>query len=344
VTLDHIEELYRKLGVDLTPGDVVGESHYNDDLPDVVDELERRGIARVSDGAVCVFPTGFVRRDGAPLPLIVRKQDGGFGYAATDLAALRYRLRTLGAEEVLYVVGTPQHQHLAMVFAVARMAGWADDKVRLEHVGFGSVLGPDKKMLKSRSGESVSLGELLDEGVERARRLVDEKSPALDARERAAIAEAVGIGAVKYADLANDRIKDYVFEWNRMLAFDGNTAPYLMYAHARICSILRKAGDGPRNAPAALAIGLAEPTERALALELVQFPRTVERGADELQPHRLCQYLFELSAAFTAFYENCPVLWVDGPLRNSRLALCKLTARVLARGLDLLGIAAPEQM
>jgi arginyl-tRNA synthetase len=199
-------------------------------------------------------------------------------------------------------------------------------------------------VLKSRSGQSVGLGELLDESVERARRLVDEKSPTLDARERTAIAEVVGIGAVKYADLANDRIKDYVFDWDRMLAFDGNTAPYLMYAHARICSILRKAADGRQYVEAAADISLSEPTERALALELLQFPCTVKRSADGLQPHRLCQYLLELSAAFTAFYESCPVLWVDEPLRASRLALCKLTARVLSKGLGLLGVVAPEQM
>jgi len=246
---------------------------------------------------------------------------------------------------VLYVVGTPQHQHLSMVFAVSRMAGWADDKVRLEHVGFGSVLGPDKKMLKSRSGESIGLVELLDEGVERARRLVDEKSPDLDERVRAAIAQAVGIGAIKYADLVNDRIKDYVFDWNRMLAFDGNTAPYLMYAHARICSILSKAGAGGQDdAPVHSVIGLDAPTERALALELAQFPRVVQRTAETLKPHRLCQYLFELATAFTAFYQACPVLRAEEPVRSSRLALCMLTARVLAKGLDLLGIAAPETM
>lgn len=345
VTIDYIEALYRRLDVLLTPDDIVAESYYNADLADVVSELESKGLAVISDGAVCVFPPGFIRRDGAPLPLIVQKSDGGFGYAATDLAALRYRVRTLGAKQVLYVVGTPQHQHLSMVFAVSRMAGWADDEVRLEHVEFGSVLGPDKKMLKSRSGESVGLIELLNEGVERARRLVDEKSPDVDERVRAAIAQAVGIGAIKYADLVNDRIKDYVFDWNRMLAFDGNTAPYLMYAHARICSILSKAGAGGwDDAPVHSVIGLDAPAERALALELAQFPRVVQRTAETLKPHRLCQYLFELATAFTAFYQACPVLRAEEPVRASRLALCTLTARVLAKGLDLLGIAAPETM
>lgn len=343
VTLEHIEALYRRLGVTLTPDDVVGESHYNPDLPDVVNELTQRGIARISDGAVCVFPPDFVRRDGAPLPLIVRKQDGGFGYVATDLAALRCRLRTLCAKQVLYVVGTPQHQHLAMVFAASRMAGWADDTIRLEHVGFGSVLGPDKKMLKSRSGESISLGELLDEGIERARQLVDEKSPGLGEGERSAIAQAVGIGAIKYADLVNDRIKDYVFDWNRMLAFDGNTAPYLMYAHSRICSILGKVVDG-KEERAPLHICLDTPAERALGIELIQFPDTIKRTAETLRPHGLCQYLFKLATTFTGFYETCPVLRADEPVRASRISVCTLTARVLARGLDILGIAAPKQM
>jgi arginyl-tRNA synthetase len=345
VTLEYIEALYRKLDVTLTPDDVVAESAYNGDLADVVSELERRGIAVIDDGAVCVFPPGFVRRDGAPLPLIVQKRDGGFGYAATDLAAIRCRLCTLGAKEVLYVVGTPQHQHLSMVFAVSHMVGWADDTVRLEHVGFGSVLGPDKKMLKSRSGESISLDELLDEGVERARRLVDEKSPDLDKRVRAKIAQAVGIGAIKYADLVNDRIKDYVFDWNRLLAFDGNTAPYLMYAHARICSILDKAdsAEGGRTSSQS-EIALDAPTERALAFDLLQFPDVVRRTAETLKPHRLCQYLFELATAFTAFYQACPVLRAEEAVRSSRLALCTLTARVLGGGLDLLGIAAPEKM
>jgi arginyl-tRNA synthetase len=343
VTLEHIDGLYRRLDITFAPDDVVGESHYNPDLADVVNELTQRGIAQLSDGAVCVFPPGFLRRDGASLPLIVRKQDGGFGYAATDLAALRCRLLTLRARQVLYVVGTPQHQHFAMVFAASRMAGWADDAVRLEHVGFGSVLGPDKKMLKSRSGESVSLGELLDEGIERARELVDEKSPGLDELERSAIAEVVGIGAIKYADLVNDRIKDYVFDWNRMLAFDGNTAPYLMYAHSRICSILGKVVDGEQErAPSP--IRLDAPAERALAIELIQFPRTVEQTAETLRPHGLCQYLFKLATVFTGFYETCPVLRADQPVRASRISLCRLTARVLAKGLDILGIAAPKQM
>src|SRR5262249_5922633 len=290
---------------------------------------------------LCIFPPGFSTRDGDPLPLIVRKQDGGYTYATTDLAALRYRVRTLGARRVIYVVGTPQSQHLAMVFQTGRLAGWVDDTVRLEHVAFGSVLGPDRKMLKTRAGDSISLADLLDEAVERAARVVEEKSPHLDAATKARIAAAVGIGAIKYADLSNDRIKDYVFDWSRMLALDGNTAPYLMYAHARIRSILRRAGAA---APAPEPIPGAAAEERVLALALLEFPATLARTAETLQPHRICGHLYETATAFTTFYERCPVLRAPEAVRSSRLALCTLTAQVLASGLDLLGIAAPEQI
>ena len=342
VSVAHFSEVYERLGVTLRPEDVAGESRYNADLPDVVAELRRAGLARESERALCVFPPGFTTREGEPLPLIVRKQDGGFTYATTDLAALRYRVRTLGARRVIYVVGTPQTQHLAMVFATARLAGWVDDGIRLEHVAFGSVLGPDRKMLKTRAGESISLAALLDEAVERAARVVEEKSPHLDPAQKARIAAAVGIGAVKYADLANDRIKDYVFDWSRMLALDGNTAPYLMYAHARIRSILRRASEEGTAAIGPIAV--ETPEERALALALLEFPATLARTAETLQPHRICGQLYEIASVFTTFYERCPVLRAPAPVRASRLALCTLTAQVLARGLDLLGIAAPEQI
>ncbi len=341
VTLEHLAALYAQLGVTLRPEHVLGESHYNPALAGVVAELERLGLARQSEGATCVFPPGFLGREGEPQPLIVRKQDGGYGYATTDLAAIRLRVGELGATRVLYVVGAPQQQHLALVFATARLAGWAPEAVRLEHVAFGSVLGQDRKILKSRAGEAVSLSRLLDEAVERAQKLVDEKTPAADAGERSRIARDVGIGAVKYADLVNDRVKDYVFDWNRMLAFDGNTAPYLMYAHARIRSILRKA-EGEVGAPAQLAIDA--PEERALVLELLEFPAVVAQVGDALQPHRLCQHLHDVATTFTSFYERCPVLKADPAARASRLALCRLTAGVLAQGLELLGIGAPPKM
>jgi len=220
------------------------------------------------------------------------------------------------------------------------MAGWVPESVRLEHVAFGSVLGPDKKMFKTRTGESVSLVSLLDEAVERARKVVDGKSPELDEKERTRIAEGVGIGAVKYADLCNDRIKDYVFDWNRMLALDGNTAPYMMYAHARPRSILRKAGVAEAKGP----IRVEAPQEKALGLELVQLAATLDKTAESLEPHRICGFIYGVATAFSSFYENCEVLKAEEPARSSRLALCQLTARTLATGLDLLGIAAPEQM
>jgi arginyl-tRNA synthetase len=343
VSIGHFTDLYARLGITMKPTDVRGESAYNAELPGVVADLESRGVARLSEGALCVFPPGFAGREGEPVPLIVRKSDGGYGYATTDLTAIRYRTQKLGARRIVYVVGAPQSQHLAMVFAGARMAGWADEGVRLEHVAFGSVLGPDKKMFKTRSGENVSLNELLTEAVERARAAVDAKSPDLDEAERARIAEAVGMGAIKYADLSNDRIKDYVFDWNRMLAFEGNTGPYMMYAHARIASILRKAAtEAPGSTPRVA--NPEAPEEKALALELLQFAGLVDKAGETLQPHRICAHLFEVASAFTGFYEKCPVLKADEPTRAARLALCQLTARVLSRGLDLLGIAAPDRM
>jgi arginyl-tRNA synthetase len=334
--------LYQRLGVQLLPEDVAGESKYNPDLPGVVDELLQRGLARPSEGAICVFPPGFTGREGEPMPLIVRKQDGGYSYATTDLAALRYRVETLGATRVIIVVGAPQSQHLAMVFAAGRLAGWAGQEVRLEHVAFGSVLGPDKKMFKTRSGETVSLASLVDEGIERAGKVVAEKSSELPAEEQRRIAELVGVGAIKYADLASDRIKDYVFDWNRMVALDGNTAPYLMYAHARARSILRKAGwDGAGGEPAML---IQEPQERALALELLGFVPAVDKAIESLQPHKICGQLYEIAKSFASFFEECPVLKAEEPVRSARLALTDLTARVLKQGLALLGIGAPEQM
>jgi arginyl-tRNA synthetase len=339
----YFSAVYQRLGVTLRDEDVRGESFYNPTLPAVVVELEAKGLARSSDGAICVFPAGFTGREGRPLPLIVEKQGGGYGYAATDLAAIRYRTSTQGASRILYVVGAPQQQHLAMVFAVAREAKWLSSMARAEHVAFGSVLGPDKKMLKTRSGESVKLIDLLDEAVERASGVVAEKSPELDETTRRDVARMVGIGAVKYADLSSDRIKDYVFDWDRMLAFEGNTAPYLQYAHARIRSIFRRAELPHPAGPADIILG--EPTERALAIELIGFPSAARAVADTLQPHRLCTYLYGLATRFTSFYEQCPVLRAsDEATQRSRLLLCELTARVLAKGLDLLGIEAPERM
>jgi arginyl-tRNA synthetase len=339
--------VYDRLDVRLAKPDFVGESFYNDMLESVVDELAELGMLRDSEGAKCVFPAGFTNRDGDPLPLIVRKSDGGYGYAATDLAAIRYRTGKLAATRLLYVVGTPQNQHLEMVYEAAREAGWLVEPARAEHVGFGSVLGTDGKILRTRAGTSIKLIELLDEAVARAADVVAEKNPSLDLAEREAVAGIVGIGAVKYADLSTDRRRDYVFDYDRMLSFDGNTAPYLQYAHARIHSIFRRAGIDPSDL-AGLADGgaviVAEPAERALALELLGFGGVVDDVAETLEFHRLANYLYGLATTFTSFYEQCPVLRAEGEVRASRLALCALTARTLAVGLDLLGIVAPDRM
>ncbi|MGY4912927.1 arginine--tRNA ligase [Micromonospora aurantiaca (nom. illeg.)] len=333
--------VYDLLDVTLTGDDFRGESSYHDQLAPTVEELDRLGLLRRSDGADCVFPPGSVGRDGEPLPLIVRKSDGGYGYPATDLAALRHRTGTLGATRLLYVVGLPQRRHFEMVFAVGAQAGWLAAPARAEHVGFGSILGPDGRMLRSRAGGSVKLVGLLTEAVERATALARERNPELGEAEAAAVGRAVGIGAIKYADLSGDRHKDYVLDWERMLSLDGNTAPYLQYAYSRVRSIFRRAGAAAR--PDA-DVSLAEPAERALAIELVGFAAVVDELAGTLEFHRLTAYLHRLAVAFSAFYERCPVLRAEGPLRDSRLVLCELTGRVLRQGLDLLGIRTPERL
>ena len=337
----YMAAVFARLGVQLVDADVRGESFFNPKLPEIAAELEQRGIAAINEGALCVFPPGFLGREGEPLPLIVRKKDGGYGYGATDLAALRFRHEVLGGTRLLYVVGTPQQQHLAMVFAVAKLAGWLEPPVRAEHVAFGSVLGDDRKMLKSRSGENIKLIELLDEAVERALEAVRE-NPDLPEAERLQVARQVGIGAVKYADLSSDRIKDYVFDWKRMVAFEGNTGPYLQYAHARVRSIFRKAQAEGIGGIGALAI--AAPAERALALELLSFGRALSEVETTLEPHKLCGYLYGLASSFSTFFQECPVLKAEPAERGSRLALCELTARTLATGLNLLGIEAPQRM
>jgi arginyl-tRNA synthetase len=339
----YFDEVYAKLGVLLTDDDIVGESFYNPMLPAVVADLDALGLLVESDGARCVFPPGFSNREGDPLPLIVQKSDGGFGYAATDLAAIRDRVTRLGATQILYVVGAPQAQHLAMCFAVATMAGWLPDGIEATHVSFGNVLDAQGKMFKTRSGGRVQLVDLLDESVERAGAAIAEKNPDLTPETRAAVARMLGIGAIKYADLSTDRTRDYHFDWERMLAFEGNTAPYLQYAHARIRSIFRR-GNVDVPPPGGL-LQLTEPAERALALSLLGFADAVASSLSSWSPSRLCTYLFDLASTFTGFYETCPVLKAPtDELRLSRLAFCDLTARVLAQGLALLGIDAPDQM
>ncbi len=340
----HMNQVFDRLGVQLTDADLAPESFYNDRLASVVDALDQQGLLHDHKGAKAVFVDGFKDRDGNPLPMAVRKADGGFGYPATDLAAVYYRIDELHADRVIYVVDSRQKDHFAQFFQVARQAGWAGDGVRLEHVGFGTIMGKDRKPFKTRTGEIVKLGDVLDEAVERAAQVVAAKNPELDNARRDAIARVVGIGAVKYADLSNDRIKDYVFDWDRMLALEGNTAPYLIYAYVRIRSIFRKGGVDPASVAGASVV-LTDPTERALILKLSQLPRVIESVADSLEPHRLCTYLYEVASLYHQFNHTCPVLKAeDAATRDSRLALSWLVARTLKLGLGLLGIGVVEQM
>ncbi len=341
-SMRHAAEVYELLGVLLTPEDTVGESFYNPWLSVVIDELGAKGLLVENDGAQCVFPEGFTNRQGEPLPLIVRKSDGGYGYPATDLACVRDRTARLGADRLVYVVGAEQSLHLRLVFAVAALADYLPDTSAAVHVSFGMVVGTDGKKLASRSGEPHRLIDLLTEAVERASAALSERGSDLPPERQAAIAHALGIGAVKYADLSTERIRDYVFDYDRMLAAEGNTGPYLQYAHARIRSIFRRAEVDP-PAPG-VPPRLDEPQERALALELLRFAGAVEATVETYSPSKLCSYLFDLATTFTAFYEACRVLVDDEAVRTSRLGLCDLTARVLEQGLALLGMEAPEQM
>ena len=341
LSMQYFNRLYRKLGVLLTDDDLAGESMYNDLLPEVVERLRAAGLLEVSDGAEVVFPSGYTNREGEPLPLIVRNSVGGFNYGTSDLACVLDRVERVKATLLLYVVGAPQSQHLAMVFDVAAMAGWLRPPTRAVHVAFGNVLGSDRKMLKSRDGEPVRFVDVLDESIERATASVREKNPDLPEDEQMHIGRIVGTGALKYADLSTDRIKDYVFDWDRMLSFEGNTAPYLQYAHARIKSILRRAG-APQAAHGAAPTLV--PQERDLILQLLQFDSAIHDTLEKYSPHRLATYLFELAQSFTAFYEACSVLKAEPQTRAFRLVLSEQTARVLAKGLDLLGIEAPERM
>jgi arginyl-tRNA synthetase len=341
-SISYFDEVYDKLGVLLTDDDVAGESLYNPLLNDVVDDLRSKGLLVESDGALCVFPAGFIDRDGEPFPLIIQKSDEGFGYAATDLAAIRDRVSRLRADRILYVVGAPQAQHFEMCFAVARLAGWLPGSVEVEHVSFGNVLGADHKMLRTRSGETVKLIELLDEAIARALAAIHERDQGLSEVDQVEVAQILGIGAVKYSDLSTERARDYLFDFDRMLAFEGNTAPYLQYAYARIRSIFRRGGFASPEPGTTVVI--ADPHERELALSLLSFPDHLGSTLAGLAPNRLCAYLFSLATAFSGFYENCPILRAEGAVQASRLALSDLTARTLALGLSLLGISVPEQM
>jgi arginyl-tRNA synthetase len=337
------QALYRRMGVLLTRADSAGESMYNGFLADVVDGLVTAGIAVESDGALCVFFDGVTGPDGAPVPLIVRKSDGGFGYAATDLATIRHRIRDLQATRVLYLVDARQAMHFRMIFETARRAGWLTDEVQVIHVPFGTVLAADGRPFKTRAGGTVRLRDLLDAAADRARAVISEKAPVLDAEELEYVIPAAGIGAVKYAELSTSRTKDYAFDIDRMVSFTGNTGVYLQYAHVRTRSILRKVPDlSSVTVDPTLPL---HPAERALALALDEFADTLTDVADTLEPHRLCGYLFALAKAYTEFFESCPVLKAETPRqRANRIALCQLTGRTLADGLDLLGIEAPQRL
>lgn len=334
-------EIYDRLGVLLTPEDSVGESFYNAILADTVDELVNAGIAVESDGALVFLSEEVTGPEDTPVPLMVRKRDGGYGYDTTDLATIRYRIHDLKANRLLYVTDSRQALHFRLIFEAARKAGWLTEAIEAIHIAYGTVLGPDGRPFKTRAGGTVRLLDLLDDAVSRARAVVAEKNPELEAAELDQIAEQAGIGAVKYADLSTSRVKDYAFDVDRMVSFVGNTGVYLQYAHARIRSILRKAGDPVVSIDATLPL---KPAERALALELDAYATTLAEVSETLEPHRLCGYLYDLARDFTTFYEACHVLSAEEPVRGNRLALCQLTARTLNHGLSLLGISAPERM
>jgi arginyl-tRNA synthetase len=339
-SMEYLHKIYTRLDITLTDADMAPESFYNSMLADVSDELESRGLAVISDGALCAFPPGFTGRDGKPVPLMLRKSDGGYGYDSTDAAAIRYRLTQLGATRLIYVVGSEQHQHLEMIFELARQAGWLVPPATAEHAVIGLMTGPGGQRLRTRSGEQVKLASLMDEAVERAAAVIADRYT--DPEQRSQIAEAVGIGALKYGDLSVARDSGYVLDFDRLLQLTGNTGPYLQYAAARIRSIFARAGLDPAGAAGPITLGT--PAERALALRLLGFGRAVADVSVGAEPHKLAGYLFELASAFTTFYEQCPVLSAAGEVRQSRLALCALTLGVLVTGLGLLGIGVPERM
>jgi arginyl-tRNA synthetase len=335
-SLRHCQEVYDQLGVKLKPSDLCAESFYNKDLPVIVKALHEKELLTESDGAKCVFLNEFKGKDGNPLPVIIQKSDGGYLYATTDLAAVRYRSAELGADRVLYVVDARQSLHFNQVFAVATAAGMIRNDCRLEHIAYGTMMGEDGKPFKTRSGDTVKLKDLLNEAVRRAFDLVSEKNPDLPAGDRQQIADTVGIAAVKYADLSKSRTSDYIFDWSQMLSFDGNTAPYLLYAYARIQSVLRRLADENIEPGQGITVEAAE--ERALLIKILQFAETVRQVGNDCYPNQLCQYLYELAGLFMKFYESCPILKSEPPLQVSRLALASLTAETLKTGLNLLGI------
>ncbi|MCZ6503576.1 MAG: arginine--tRNA ligase [Gammaproteobacteria bacterium] len=338
----HCQAVYDQLNITLTPDDIMPESAYNDALPAVVEELEQRELLVESDGAKCVFLDEFKGKDGKPLPAIVQKSDGGYPYMATDLAAVRYRTNSLNAHEVLYFVGAQQLLHLRQVFAVATAGGYITNNQRFRHLPIGWVLKSDGTPFKTRDGADVKLIDVLDEAIDRAYKLVDEKNPDLSPEDKNNVANVIGIGAVKYAELSKNRVTDYIFDWDTMLSFEGNTAPYLQYAYTRIRSIFRRENILQKEITGEF--HLTEKTETQLAVKLLQFSEAIDGVIEDYQANILCNYLFDLAGIFMSFYEACPVLKASEPHRTSRLLLCDLTARTLHKGLDLLGIETVEQM
>jgi len=343
-SLTHCQAVYDKLNVTLSMTDLKAESFYNPQLEGVVTRLENTGLLKDSDGARCVFLDEFVGKDGEPLPVIIQKTDGGYLYATTDLAAVDYRCHELKADRALYVVDARQSLHFQQVFAVATAAGFSNEAISLEHISYGTMMGSDGKPFKTRSGDVVKLVDLLDEAVTRAFDLVSSKNPDLEETERRHIAQAVGIAAVKYADLSKNRTSDYLFDWSSMLSFEGNTAPYLMYAYARIKTLLAKQAvdtDGIIRFPESVALA---PEEKALLLKSLQLAETIDAVAQDCFPNTLSNYLYELSASFMRFYEACPIQGTDAATRANRLSLCILASEALKQGLDLLGIETLERM
>ncbi len=344
ISLHHSTEIYEQLNVTLRDENVRGESFYNDDLAPLVKELQDQGLAVESDGAQVVFLQELADKDGNPSPVIIQKQGGGFLYATTDLAALRYRVSKLSANRIMYFIDARQSLHMQQVFTLSRKAKFVGDDVSLEHLAFGTMMGNDGKPFKTRTGGTVKLAELLTEAVERAGQVVSEKNAELSTDEIAEISRKVGIGAVKYADLSKTRTNDYIFSWESMLSFEGNTAPYLQYAFTRVQSIFRKAGVSPESLQTAVLIGSEQ--EKALAIKLLQFSEVLDQVAREALPHLLCTYLYDLASLYMSFYEACPILkdGVEPAVRDSRLRLCHLVARTIEQGLDLLGIEVMDRM
>lgn len=344
ISLKHSTEIYQQLNVTLKDDDVRGESSYNDDLAPLVKELQEQGLAKESEGAQVVFLQELADKDGNPSPVIIQKQGGGFLYATTDLAALRYRVKTLHANRIMYFIDARQSLHMQQVFTIARNAKFADTNLSLEHLAFGTMMGNDGKPFKTRTGGTVKLADLLTEAVERAESLVRERSTELSDAEITEIARKVGIGSVKYSDLSKTRTNDYIFSWESMLSFEGNTAPYMQYAFTRVQSIFRKASVTPESLTSVIVIGTEQ--EKMLAIKLLQFSEVLDQVAREALPHLLCTYLYEIASLYMTFYEACPILkeGVEPEIRASRLRLCHLVARTIEQGLDLLGIEVMERM